>query len=376
MASIYANSTLTIAASASSGPHEGLFRVAAPDLIGWSISNFPDIRARKPLQHDSERLPLLERGWVFQERLLSPRVLHFTDHELIWECMEHLDCECQRLENPTAHFWSVSKQLCHPDRWRLLKDDHSEITDVWMRLIMDYFQLALSKPDDIFPAISGIAKSFGEATGWDYFAGMWKQTMIHCLTWYTVHCGSATRCMPWRAPTFSWASIQFKNGSFYGQYDVPDSEVSATVVQVECCPKGDDPTGQLESGYLILSGTLIQATIFGSMHGGDIKNLPSEGPNARIYSYPLHADVNLMQAGYEVHDGASVFCLELLIRKPSRLDRRGGVSLVLIKSNLTAWEWNGIKGDCVFERIGLLKETLERSSPAHAIQRDAIVKIV
>ncbi|KAH6868752.1 heterokaryon incompatibility protein-domain-containing protein, partial [Alternaria rosae] len=178
MASIYANSTLTIAASASSGPHEGLFRVAAPDLIGWSISNFPDIRARKPLQHDSERLPLLERGWVFQERLLSPRVLHFTDHELIWECMEHLDCECQRLENPTAHFWSVSKQLCHPDRWRLLKDDHSEITDVWMRLIMDYFQLALSKPDDIFPAISGIAKSFGEATGWDYFAGMWKQTMI------------------------------------------------------------------------------------------------------------------------------------------------------------------------------------------------------
>jgi len=30
--------------------------------------------------------PLLRRGWVFQERLLSPRILHFHSEELMWEC--------------------------------------------------------------------------------------------------------------------------------------------------------------------------------------------------------------------------------------------------------------------------------------------------
>jgi hypothetical protein len=30
--------------------------------------------------------PLYTRGWVFQERLLAPRVLNFTRNQLFWEC--------------------------------------------------------------------------------------------------------------------------------------------------------------------------------------------------------------------------------------------------------------------------------------------------
>jgi hypothetical protein len=37
--------------------------------------------------------PLLERGWVFQERLLSARAIHFTTNELMWECREVITCE-------------------------------------------------------------------------------------------------------------------------------------------------------------------------------------------------------------------------------------------------------------------------------------------
>ena len=38
--------------------------------------------------------PLMSRGWMYQERLLSPRVLHFGATELVWECREATLCEC------------------------------------------------------------------------------------------------------------------------------------------------------------------------------------------------------------------------------------------------------------------------------------------
>jgi hypothetical protein len=42
---------------------------------------------------------LLERGWVYQERLLSPRVIHFTDREISWECQVVSDCHCKHGES-------------------------------------------------------------------------------------------------------------------------------------------------------------------------------------------------------------------------------------------------------------------------------------
>ena len=36
---------------------------------------------------------LNKRGWVFQERLLAPRVLHFARHQILWECFTEYKCE-------------------------------------------------------------------------------------------------------------------------------------------------------------------------------------------------------------------------------------------------------------------------------------------
>jgi hypothetical protein len=40
-----------------------------------------------PGHDDLGHWPLLERAWAYQERLLSPRVLHFCQDELVWECI-------------------------------------------------------------------------------------------------------------------------------------------------------------------------------------------------------------------------------------------------------------------------------------------------
>ncbi|OCL07999.1 hypothetical protein AOQ84DRAFT_294015, partial [Glonium stellatum] len=33
-----------------------------------------------------EMAPIGRRGWIYQERLLSPRILHYTSEQLFWEC--------------------------------------------------------------------------------------------------------------------------------------------------------------------------------------------------------------------------------------------------------------------------------------------------
>lgn len=106
MAEVYRDAVLTIAATSSAGDEEGCclksqrvpdLEVTLPDDIGAHR-----IAVRKPHKHwDTQtakkmvkHFPLLTRGWAFQERLLSPRVLHLCESELVWECRERSICEC------------------------------------------------------------------------------------------------------------------------------------------------------------------------------------------------------------------------------------------------------------------------------------------
>jgi hypothetical protein len=107
MAAIYSQARLTIADTIppddSSNfcqplqePIEAI-EISLPEVLGSSR-----IVVRKPIKHwsdvgTSERnknFPLQSRGWAFQERLLSQRILHMCRDELVWECRELGVCEC------------------------------------------------------------------------------------------------------------------------------------------------------------------------------------------------------------------------------------------------------------------------------------------
>jgi hypothetical protein len=42
---------------------------------------------------DSIKGPLSARGWTLQERELSPRILHYTKHQVLWECRDCIASE-------------------------------------------------------------------------------------------------------------------------------------------------------------------------------------------------------------------------------------------------------------------------------------------
>jgi hypothetical protein len=88
MAQYYQNSFLTISAAEST---EGLFykhtngaqvlwQAEPPEQFKGRWPSY-NICIREPLAHDASTLH--SRGWVFQEHVLSPRVVHFGK-ELVW----------------------------------------------------------------------------------------------------------------------------------------------------------------------------------------------------------------------------------------------------------------------------------------------------
>ncbi|KAL3418456.1 HET domain-containing protein [Phlyctema vagabunda] len=85
--------------------------------------------------------------------------------------------------------------------------------DSWYKVVSQYSGLQLTYRADIFPAISGIAKVFNEATGFQYVAGIWLEDIHSALLWYRLYLGRKDvaqdrRSKDWRAPSWSWASLE------------------------------------------------------------------------------------------------------------------------------------------------------------------------
>ncbi|KAF2190002.1 HET-domain-containing protein, partial [Zopfia rhizophila CBS 207.26] len=209
MADIYRNALITLAASGSNGPSEGLYFSRDRAYAHHELSAYKGIYVRRGLQHLPADLPLLSRGWVFQERLLSPRFLHFGRQELIWECMERCTCECYCIPTPIVG-WFEAKDSYNLNVLQALPPDN--LAKAWRKVVRDYTQMKLSVTNDILPAISGAAKIIAQALERQnvrpkYLAGMWECWFIENLLWYTRIPSKASRPSMWRAPTFSWASV-------------------------------------------------------------------------------------------------------------------------------------------------------------------------
>ncbi|KAM7188050.1 Heterokaryon incompatibility protein (HET) domain containing protein [Rhypophila sp. PSN 637] len=92
MAGIYQNSFVTLAATSSPGSDRGCFWTPDSTFERTFETAVGPLSVRKTIKHwgrlwtsNSEAaFPLLTRAWVFQERLLAPRALHFSHHELAW----------------------------------------------------------------------------------------------------------------------------------------------------------------------------------------------------------------------------------------------------------------------------------------------------
>lgn len=77
----------------------------------------------------------------------------------------------------------------------------------WEPVVNAYTRRKMTNQCDRLVAISGIAKVFGESNKHTYLAGLWKDTLPLGLCWMVDDGSKETRPTEFRAPSWSWASI-------------------------------------------------------------------------------------------------------------------------------------------------------------------------
>ncbi|KAK1948896.1 heterokaryon incompatibility protein [Colletotrichum sublineola] len=210
------------------------------------------------------RCPLNTRGWVLQERLLSPRVLHFAKDQLFWECREHTAAECYPESLPKSLRNGVAanfKKLDPASRSSQLATSGNNLNDptfyhrVWNSVAQAYSDTRLTKSSDKLIALSGIAKYFATRINDVYVVSMWRRYLASSLLWQVekqaqVDGSPSTRPDTYRAPSFSWASV---DGTIIAAPPT-NTNLLIEVVDFHLDYVSTDTTGLVKDGYIDLKG--------------------------------------------------------------------------------------------------------------------------
>lgn len=142
------------------------------------------------------------RAWTMQERTLSTRMVHFCQNKIFFECRGGLQSE----ENEPVQESDMINSTLWP---RSPSASFEGIYQHWQLFVGEYSTRHLTVVTDKLPAIQSVAEEMVAVTGQKYirFAGMWQSNLRHELLW-VVWMGKAERLDTWRAPSWSWASVE------------------------------------------------------------------------------------------------------------------------------------------------------------------------
>jgi hypothetical protein len=330
MGSYYSNALFNIAAVSSSDGSGGLFAFRNPfettpcpvtvilpssdavgkqkgieGFLGASVSWDPALQVAI-----FQRPPLWQRAWVLQERLLSSRMLMFSNVQMSWKCREEeasesapggsqrhadmsrgdemlmlvlmglkkfqlqtksvvqkrVDSGCEEgkgLEAAAAYEYGTEEEL-------------TQLYNAWYDLITLYTKCALTIPSDIFPAISGIASSMSAATQDRYVAGLWEHDLHRGLLWSAPDStNSKLDLRQHRAPSWSWASLGATSNFYVRQISQEGMKVSTKLFAIDrIAPNVPDRYGKFGRAGV---GTLKVTGILRRAHPMDTDNgLPEE----------------------------------------------------------------------------------------------------
>ena len=224
MSRIYENCIINIAASHSKDSHGGLFRSAEfayPHIIDptikWNKSRSVGFDSLIGVIYSSENrhignFALNKRGWVCQERLMSPRTIHYDQFQIYWECDKLIASNAFPNGNGGPEIIKVPYTFLGGE---IEDGEVSSAEKRWYDIVQRYSRDHLTNQTDRLAAIAAIAQKVNEQYFNDtYVAGVFLGHFCHALC-FQVH--KTRRGQPnktaYVAPTWSWAS---RDGTFWG----------------------------------------------------------------------------------------------------------------------------------------------------------------
>ncbi|KAK3345971.1 heterokaryon incompatibility protein-domain-containing protein [Lasiosphaeria hispida] len=322
MKNVYGSSYLTIAAAAGEDGRHGLIQGALSYHEGFDTQHRPipqtcprETCPRETCPRDTvsdvpNKWPLATRAWILQERLLSSRTLYFCDCEVVFECANHIRCQCSgintssQISDPWADIAPgldtgkvsaysslryrftnacirlVGHRLCRlgtlpavtseRDLWpRLSFVESREMLAVWDNVLYHYCHRRITKVNDRLSALSGIAGAFGSTGAHGaYYGGMWEVWFVHMMLWYVNPDDESEDLVPEppdehdvsTAPSWSWAKIR-GNWSYRCPPVIPMCFVVTEVRKAELHLLRPDKFGAVEKGIIDLEGVVTSAVV-------------------------------------------------------------------------------------------------------------------
>ncbi|KAL1950055.1 hypothetical protein VTO73DRAFT_5177 [Trametes versicolor] len=212
------------------------------------------------------------RSWCMQEYLLSPRSLIFTRRAVLFRCCTALQTVGSLPESikpdlqlPKDLFLAVPPVVeTGSERWQL-------IHTVWKNIVNNYSERTADVESDKLVACAAIAELFHGVLRSDYLAGFWRSDVLLTVTsllWHRKGTGVCTRPTAYRAPSWSWASV---DGPIWHYYSAPvrdgwlgDPLYVAFAEVAECWVTREDEAfrfGRVTDGALVLRGTPIPCRV-------------------------------------------------------------------------------------------------------------------
>ncbi|KFY31014.1 hypothetical protein V493_01478 [Pseudogymnoascus sp. VKM F-4281 (FW-2241)] len=308
MADIYRNAYITLAADRASHSDAGLFITdSCATNSGAQIPQFSQLdntgtshqifitrdwrileknqrqgdAGKRPLCHVSEAVSKLSsRAWVLQESILSPRTVHFTNAELVWECSDLNECSCgtPMLRNSRKSLFKAALQ--HPTTTRAYsRETLHPATSIWHSVVEESTARDLTYATDRLPALSSLAMMLPFPKG-DYLAGLWQNSLMDDLLWlnpigdvsWELDNNSDTstrldtlpplknyRIQGEYAPSWSWASVSAPVA--FNIESSRDITPEWRVTGARCMPITANPFGPVsKSSSLHVEGCLLPVT--------------------------------------------------------------------------------------------------------------------
>ncbi|KAN0108862.1 HET domain containing protein [Hyaloscypha variabilis] len=256
MSDVYGHSYINIVASGAVDGRAGLFfrrsgawrcRVKVP------LAGGPAVYECVPFNMHTESIrpmPLSNRGWAVQERLLPHRSLLFTATEVFWGCNENIACERFPKSYPTelySDYYSYSRGASRKQRVHEI---------LWPEVVEQYSRCRLTFQRDKLVAISGVAREIQIHTRDQYVAGMWRSGLEQSLLWSTdvpindSKFSNSPENPPCKAPSWSWVSVY--NSASLPATQAPQHRLQVQVLDI-CIPPDEDPFGANSTARISLA---------------------------------------------------------------------------------------------------------------------------
>lgn len=387
MIQIYRHAEFTVAAAVpSTTPDLGLFRHPDPsDVLSVSlpgVTNPPswgevqDIVVMKSQKETYDESPLVSRGWCFQEREISRRILHYTATQVLWECRTIRASEGYPKGMPERDdFWREYSEAKEEDwKGRMLDNDLGEdgIDDAWERAVEDYSARNLTMFTDKLPALAGLAAAVRDYKPADcrYYAGLWENDFRLGLQWSSRggdgdgdgETVTNERYPQYVAPTWSWASVagpisygkHFNGEDPSGASDENPGECALKVLGVDVQTSTGDPFGAVSRAVLTCTAGLVPGVVRVNRFGKtrwEVVNDEQRKIGEMEFDVPR-----------EKFDGDGVdvvFCINLTVG-----EGYGGPGMVVVPTGNKENE---------FRRVGILREMGSHSASEVEIRRITII---